>query len=139
MASDVAVGPDDDEDIAEEARPADYSEREGYLASFLGSGFTVKLPDTDAVSDDVLRFIDRGKSETVLRYEHFSVVMSESRRMCLFSAANIDGAASKKTKRMAWRTDPRIPKQAQIMKECYGNPPKFSRGHMTQAGGPGLG
>ena len=75
-----------DEDVAEEARPADYSTREGYVESFLGNGFTVKLPDTHAVSDDVLTFKDGGRSESVLRYEHFSVVMSQSRRMCLFSA-----------------------------------------------------
>jgi endonuclease G len=59
--------------------------------------------------------------------------------MCFFSAVNIDGAQSKKAKRVAWKWDPRIPKAQQIMNECYGNPPKFSRGHMTRREDPGWG
>jgi endonuclease G len=39
-------------------------------------------------------------------------------------------------KRGGWRLDPRIPDTAQIMKECYGNAPKFSRGHMTRREDP---
>jgi endonuclease G len=37
---------------------------------------------------------------------------------------------------VGWRTDPRIPRQAQIRDECYGDPPKFSRGHMTRREDP---
>jgi endonuclease G len=40
---------------------------------------------------------------------------------------------------VAWKWDPRIPKAQQIMNECYGNPPKFSRGHMTRREDPGWG
>ena len=65
--------------------------------------------------------------------------MSRSRRMCFFSAVNIDGNLSKKSARVAWKWDPRIPKAQQIMNECYGNPPKFSRGHMTRREDPGWG
>jgi endonuclease G len=39
-------------------------------------------------------------------------------------------------KRPAWRTDPRIDEDAQIMKECYGDFPKYSRGHMTRREDP---
>jgi endonuclease G len=57
--------------------------------------------------------------------------------MCFFSACNIDGTLSKRgVKRDVWKTDPRIPKSMQIIKECYGNPPKFSRGHMTRKEDP---
>ena len=35
--------------------------------------------------------------------------------------------------------DPRVPKSQQIMKECYGDPPKFSRGHMTRREDPAWG
>ena len=45
----------------------------------------------------MLEFAIDGKSETELRYEHYSVVMSQSRRMCFFSAVNIDGKQSKKS------------------------------------------
>jgi len=75
----------------------------------------------------------------VLNYTHFSVVMSKSRRMCRFSACNIDGKTSRRTTRSGWQFDPRIPKEAQIMKECYGNAPKFSRGHMTRREDPAWG
>jgi endonuclease G len=54
----------------------------------------VDLPSVDRHADDVLDFKVDGKSETELRYEHYSVVMSRSRRMCFFSAVNIDGNQS---------------------------------------------
>jgi endonuclease G, mitochondrial len=59
--------------------------------------------------------------------------------MCFLSAVNIDGGLSKKSKRVGWKWDPRIPRERQIMNECYGNPPKFSRGHMTRREDPGWG
>ncbi len=65
--------------------------------------------------------------------------MSRSRRMCFLSACNIHGNQSRKSARVGWKWDPRIPKAQQIMHECYGNPPKFSRGHMTRREDPGWG
>jgi endonuclease G len=120
---------------------ADYRDREGYDPKFLSNGqaFTVELPEVKRHADDVLDFKLDGEAETELRYEHYSVVMSRSRRMCFFSACNIDGSQSKKAKRVQWKWDPRIPKKQQIMNECYGNPPKFSRGHMTRREDPGWG
>ena len=59
--------------------------------------------------------------------------------MCFFSAVNIDGNLSKKSERVGWKWDPRIPRAQQIMNECYGNPPKFSRGHMTRREDPAWG
>ena len=41
-----------------------------------------------------------------------------------------------KADRTPWRFDPRIPQAAQIMHECYGNAPKYSRGHMTRREDP---
>lgn len=124
----------------EEAPAADYRDREGYDPAFLGDdAMTVALPTVDRHADDVLDFKFEGKTETELRYQHYSVVMSRGRRMCLFSAVNIDGALSRKSKRVGWKWDPRIPKTQQIMNECYGNPPKFSRGHMTRREDPGWG
>jgi len=124
----------------EEAVAADYRDRHGYHPEFLGKNkFVVDLPSVGRSADDVLEFEFNGKTETELRYEHYSVVMSRSRRMCFFSAVNIDGNLSRKSKRVQWKWDPRIPKAQQIMNECYGNPPKFSRGHMTRREDPGWG
>jgi endonuclease G, mitochondrial len=133
--------PDRAADIAEEAVAGDYRDRQGYMQSFLGNGnkFKVPLPSVQRDADDVLEFELDGGTETELRYEHFSVVMSRSRRMCIFSAVNIDGNLSRKNTRAPWKWDPRVPKTQQIMDECYGSPPKFSRGHMTRREDPGWG
>ena len=128
--------PDDDEE-GNEAIAADYRDREGYRTKFLGP--EVPLPTVARDAADVLRFQVDGHAETVLKYEHYSVVMSRSRRMCFFSAVNIDGGLSKKTKRVSWKWDPRIPRAQQIMNECYGSPPRFSRGHMTRREDPAWG
>jgi endonuclease G len=128
-----------DEIEGEEAAAADYKGREGYAATFLGDRFEIPLPSVVRDAEDVLKYANDGKADTVLRYEHYSVVMSKSRRMCFFSAANIDGGQSRKSARVAWKWDPRIPRTQQIMNECYGAPPKFSRGHMTRREDPGWG
>jgi endonuclease G len=123
----------------EEARVEGYSDREGYQENFLGDGAEVPLPALEAHANDVLTYDNDGNMDFVLRYEHYSVVMSKKRRMCFFSAVNIDGNLSKKSARVGWKWDPRIPKEQQIMNECYGTPPKFSRGHMTRREDPGWG
>ena len=122
-----------------EAVASDYRDRRGYNPTFLGEQFAVDLPSVARNADDVLDFEFDNASETELRYEHFSVVMSRSRRLCFLSACNIDGNQSRKSARAAWKWDPRIPKTQQIMRECYGHPPRFSRGHMTRREDPGWG
>jgi endonuclease G len=130
------TGDDDLIDAGSEARPEDYANRKGYLADFLGDPFRVDLPEIVEGKSDIATY-DGDKQ--VLPYEHFSVVMNAKRRQCFFSACNIDGARSKSSRRQAWRFDPRIPQALQIMKECYGDPPKFSRGHMTRREDPAWG
>jgi endonuclease G, mitochondrial len=133
------TGSGEDGDAVEDeakAKPEDYASRTGYAADFLGAKFTVGLPEIVRGKSEILTY-DSGKH--VLPYEHFSVVMHKGRRQCFFSACNIDGARSKSSKRTAWRFDPRIPETMQIMKECYGSPPKFSRGHMTRREDPAWG
>ncbi|MGA7527611.1 MAG: DNA/RNA non-specific endonuclease, partial [Pseudolabrys sp.] len=122
-----------------ESVASDYRDRGGYDPEFLGSRFVVDLPTVTRHADDILDFDFDGETLTELRYEHYSVVMSRSRRMCFLSCCNIDGNLSKKSARVRWKGDPRIPKSQQIMKECYGAPPKFSRGHMTRREDPGWG
>ena len=130
------AGDDDPVETEAKAKPEDYLDRKGYLAGFLGSAFSVDLPAIERGRADILTF---GNNEHVLNYEHFSVVMNRKRRMCFFSACNIDGERSKSSKRKPWRFDPRIPEELQIMEECYGNPPRFSRGHMTRREDPAWG
>ncbi len=130
----------DGEPIAPEGRPEDYNDRKGYVPDFLGPGFTVPLPLPIRDGSQILRFDFGGRrDETELRYHHYSVLMHSQRRLCLFSAVNIDGQQSRRTQRGPWRLDPRIPEDRQIMKDCYGNAPRFSRGHMTRREDPAWG
>jgi endonuclease G len=123
----------DDDEVVEEGRPEDYADREGYDASFLA----VEIPLPEIQDDgDVLSFPFEGRRERELKYEHFSVLMSRRRRLCRVSAANIDGAQSRKVRRPSWKTDPRIEPGQQIRNECYGNEPRFARGHMTRREDP---
>lgn len=131
-------GREDGEVIDESRQPSDYLDRKGYDDTFIG--FKVPLPEIVEAADDVLEFSFNGNPhETELRYEHFSVTMRKSRRMCFFSAVNIDGKRSVKVKRTGWLIDPRIDTKYQIKNECYGNPPRFSRGHMTRREDPNWG
>jgi endonuclease G len=127
--------PDEDEDeVFAEGKIEDYSGREGYATDFL-DGVEVPLPIIKNTTD-LLTFENDGDTEHVLRYQHFSVIMNAKRRMCYYSAVNINGKMSRRMKRGPWKIDPRIEKDAQIMKECYGDAPKFSRGHMTRREDP---
>ena len=125
--------------ITTEAPPESYADRTGYDAAFLAEGPPIPLPKIIRDADQVLEFPFDGKNEFELKYQHYSVVMHKKRRICFYSAVNIDGKQSKKTVRPGWRTDPRIPTELQIIKECYGNEPKFSRGHMTRREDPAWG
>ncbi|HJT75504.1 MAG TPA: DNA/RNA non-specific endonuclease [Chitinophaga sp.] len=128
------TGEEEGEAFITEANPDDYNNRTGYDPHFLGTEVPLPILLPHSKRKDILKLT--GSDESELKYTHFSVMMSKSRRQCFFSACNIDGITSVGMKRGAWRLDPRIPVNAQIMKECYGNPPKFSRGHMTRREDP---
>lgn len=130
----------EDRELLTEGRPEEYEGRQGYQSRFLGHEFAVEMPKVVRDNEDILVFPTEGNSkETVLRYQNYSVVMNKARRMCFFSAVNIDGNLSRRTKRTNWLLDPRIPRSYQIIGECYGNAPKFSRGHMTRREDPAWG
>ena len=124
--------PTDQEPIVEGV-PEDYVGRAGYDPAFVG--MDVPLPVVRNTSD-VLTFPWNGGRAAELKYQHFSVVMSRRRRLCIFSAGNIDGSRPRRFKRPSWRLDPRIPASQQIRDECYGNAPLFARGHMTRREDP---
>jgi endonuclease G len=130
------TGVDDIDIPVTEGVAEDYHDREGYKEDFLGEDNAVQLPKIVRDPNQIVEFEMGNKRDHVLRYQHFSVVMNRKRRMCFFSAVNIDGKRSRKSTRTTWRTDPRITNDLQIMYECYGNPPKFSRGHMTRREDP---
>ncbi len=130
---------DDDQLDLAEAPAESYLDREGFQPDFLGDDS--KLCPLPVLQDEdvLLKFEFDGEDLSVLKYQHFSVAMNEAHRMCAWSAVNIDGGKAQKAARVGWKWDGRIEKRHQIMKECYGNPPKFSRGHMTRRNDPGWG
>lgn len=111
--------------------------REGYAAEFL-DGFPVPLP----------RPLGRSRSDVLpiegaddrLDYQHFSVVMSKSRRIAMFVAVNIDGNRSRKIERAndVWSLDGRIPTEAQIGEELYFDN-DLDRGHLVRREDPNWG
>jgi endonuclease G, mitochondrial len=135
-----------------DARPAvetvaasSYANREGFDPSFLGPGLRVDLPVKETAKRDLLRYTDpQGKKRSDLPYTHFSVAMSVKRKLCLWSAVNINGRTSKPDPRpRKWLVDPRIaptaqtlPNDAEPSEDVYGDAPRFARGHMTRREDP---
>jgi endonuclease G len=107
--------------------------RTGFASRFLG--VTADVPQAGSTHD-----VRKHGDKNLLHYTHFSVQMSETRRLPIFTAVNIDGALKKTLKRKdAWGFDPRIPEAAQVgHKEFYG-PASFDTGHMVRREDPGWG
>ena len=116
-----------------------YDDRNGYDEDFLGQSARVPLPTVPAARKKDVVKVKPGNG-SVLDYRNFSVVMSRSRRICFFSASNIDGKTRRKRKRgdNPWRFDGRLDTKLQILEECYGSNQDglFSRGHMTRREDP---
>jgi endonuclease G len=114
-----------------------FAKRQGYRAEHLGA-FIVPLPDPSAIAADVLPV--PGNINARLDYEHFSIVMSKSRRLALFTGVNIDGSASVSVSRGSdpWAFDGRIPEAAQVGDELYANN-DFDRGHLVRREDPNWG
>jgi endonuclease G len=124
--------------LVPEAAPSaqSYADRKGYQPDFLGDDdLYVPLPSVDRLrSSDILRQTvgpNRGSPE--LKYVHFTIVMSKSRKMPYFTAVNIDGRSLSRPRRDrdVWIFDPRIPQSAQLGNELYqGN--NLDRGHQVR-------
>jgi endonuclease G len=118
---------------------AEYGNRNGYQADFLGSDMVVHAPDAGPGLRDVAARLltaprtSRDPKDYTLKYANFSVMMHAERRLALWTAANVDGGNRFAIGRTAdnWRFDPRIPRDAQLGGFYYvGN--NFDRGHLTR-------
>lgn len=112
------------------------AERCGYASDFLGE-FIVDCP-RPLYLDDVCTVPDT--TDNLLRYTHFSIMMSRSRRMAMYVAVNIDGAkaVSVPRKNNKWAYDSRIPIEAQAGNELYKNN-LLDRGHLVRREDPNWG
>lgn len=118
--------------------PEAFAGRKGFDIGFLGD-FRVELPKASGTK---LRDITpvAGSRDNRLDYLNFSVVMSASRRMAMFTAVNIEGARSVSIERNGdkWSLDGRIPIEAQIGEDLYaGN--RLDRGHLVRREDPNWG
>lgn len=115
-----------------------YAGATGYNPAFLGERFTVALPGlSDAMLADVAKTTD-GKLE--LDYTHFSIAMSQSRRLAFFTAVNIDGNQLVDVKRSSdrWYFDPRIDESHQLGNDFYQSN-DIDRGHLVRRRDPNWG
>jgi endonuclease G, mitochondrial len=110
----------------------DYEDRVGYRSDFLGVDVPPPIP-TRPIRGDTVSFTIRGESAALLPYTHFSVCMSESRRMCRFAACNVEGGNLESLPRagIPWRFDPRLDEERQAGNDLYvAN--DLDRGHMVR-------
>lgn len=106
----------------------------GYEEDFLGP--VVPLPALNqAQLADAAPLLD-GKGY-VLKYIHFSVVLSKSRRLAYFTAVNIDGRAIKNITRDrdVWYFDPRVAREHQTGADLYERN-DLDRGHLVRRTDP---
>jgi endonuclease G, mitochondrial len=115
--------------------PEHFAGRDGFDKAFL-EGLETGIPKLKGSRQGDEAPLLAGSGH-VLDYQNFSLVMSKSRRIAIFTACNIDGHKSKKIKRAkdAWAYDGRIDIKYQAGEELYaGN--RLDRGHLVRREDP---
>ena len=144
-----------------------YANRKGYDPDFL-PGVRIPFPKvTDEAEGTPAKLLQtpHGQDPTILKYEHFSIIMNADRKMAFVTAVNIDGAKSRSVNRdtgkarpgferftiqaapesaeatEVWYKDPRISEQVQTNQTLYSNqqPRIFDRGHQVRREDPNWG
>jgi len=108
-------------------RASELEDRRGYDPDFIDGAYVpLPMPAGD------MRTLRRGGQGVELRYEHFSVIMSQSRRMPLITACNIDGERLRRIPRIRkWSLDGRLDNEDQWDNELYYRN-DLDRGHMVR-------
>ena len=119
--------------------PDQLADRDGYDPNFLGQEFAAPWPgmSEDAMADVAQPSDEIGGRAGELRYTHFGIRFSTSRRQPLITAVNIDGQSLVHVKRGRdrWFTDGRLPRGIQLTKDDYEDP-EIDRGHMVRRQDP---
>lgn len=114
------------------ADSVNYVERTGFDESFIGAD--VPLPELAAVPRRLDPGGAGGEGDSILRYEHFSIAMSPTRKLAYFVAVNIDGARTVDIGPRGddkWIFDTRIPEEQQMGDWLYDDN-DFDRGHLVR-------
>lgn len=111
--------------------PAHFAGREGYDAGFLD--IAVALPVVPPELDIASPSDATPARPHELRYQHFSILYSLTRKSPVIAALNIDGAQTRRIKRgrTRWRKDLRVPADGQLDRGDYADP-DIDRGHMVR-------
>lgn len=111
-----------------------YKDRTGFGEDFLGVQVSVPTVRTD-LTDDLA--VPIGGDDAVLRYHHFSIVLSVSRRLARWTAVNLDGRRRYVIERGSgdWSYDPRLPVAVQTGEELYADN-DLDRGHIVRRQDP---
>ena len=115
-------------------RAARFRDRAGYQKDFIEK-FPIPLPKNPRAADEAALLDGSG---TELKYEHFSAVISKTRRMPFYLACNIDGGQSRRITRAdadVWFHDGRLDLQHQIGEELYSDN-ELDRGHLVRREDP---
>lgn len=110
---------------------SEYADVKGYDPLFLGADHRVDLPALSrTMQKDLAPLKNDGGTE--LKYTHFSILMSKSRRLAFFTAVNIDGKQSTDMGRSdEWLFDPRMDKRYQSGADLYASN-DLDRGHLVR-------
>ncbi|PZE21491.1 DNA/RNA non-specific endonuclease [Paenibacillus xerothermodurans] len=112
-----------------------YAGLTGYEPGFLGAAHCVPHPAFRSDVEQDLVPLESGGH--VLNYNHFSIVMSKTRRLAYYTAVNIDGTQLKNVRRGKdqWYFDPRIEQKFQSGPELYSDN-ALDRGHLVRRRDP---
>ena len=115
--------------------PEHFTGRKGYSPDFI-SGWPLKFPKAFGSKERDMLSVKRGDTGVELKYTHFSLIMSKSRKLTMITGTNINGAQSKKLPRSdKWYLDGRIDTTDQIGNELYLHN-RLDRGHMVRREDP---
>lgn len=105
-------------------------ERRGYDPGFLGEVVPLPIPST-ALWERVAPV--SGRSDGLLHYTNYSVMVDATRRLAVFAVCNIDGKELRRVRRGRdrWYFDPRMERAHQVGNELYRSN-KLDRGHLVR-------
>ena len=108
--------------------------RTGYNPAFL----THNVPLPTVRPDLQGQLAMNGHNNPEFKYEHFSIVFNQQRKLAFFTAVNIDGRKLVQVRRArdVWKFDSRIPAEYQLSNGFYSNARReglmFDRGHLVR-------
>lgn len=129
-ASSVVVSPVE----VSERESATLEQAEGYDPDFLGRRVELPRLSQAQLADAAQRLDGRGH---ILHYNHFSLVVSASRRLALYTAVNVNGRRRKQIDRDSdrWYFDPRLDRAHQAGPDLYERN-DLDRGHLVRRNDP---